>query len=359
MRLGERQRLLDRGARQRVERDRLVRQRRLALHARKPQQLVDELGVARESALQRFEARARVGRQVGVREVVRLDARRGDRRAQLVSGVGHQAALLFQQAAHARQQAVDGVHERQHLGRNAVGAQRLQVAHVAFVHVAGQRHQRHEALPQQQVDDQQQQRHQHEHRHQRRDRVVARDLVAQALPLRHAERAAVDIVADEDAPMHLEGLDVVQARRQGRRQHHVDARIGIDAGAAQRADHEVRLGVLLVARMEALARRADRLRRERGGDLLQLGVLQRVRVAVVHPERDGRRRRAHDDDGRGQPQRQPLPQRAAHEAPPVAAACSTRQPRPRTLRIRSAPSLRRRPWMITSTALLSTSSPQP
>ncbi len=53
-----------------------------------------------------------------------------------------------------------------------------------------------------------------------------------------------------------------------------------------------------------------------------------------------------------------------HGATPLACVpphCAglTRYPTPRTLSMKSVPSFRRRPWMCTSTALLSTSSPQP
>src|SRR6185437_942321 len=72
-------------------------------------------------------------------------------------------------------------------------------------------------------------------------------------------------------------------------------------------------------------------------------------LAIGEKHRGGGERRVERD----QPYEELDPER------PHGLPFDTFQPRPRTLRITSAPSRRRSPWMITSTALLATVSSQP
>src|SRR5690242_16401862 len=66
-----------------------------------------------------------------------------------------------------------------------------------------------------------------------------------------------------------------------------------------------------------------------------------------------------DGDGGGRCIKRDQPCQQLDSEGPHEPLLGTFQPRPRTLRITSAPKRRRSPWMITSTALLETASPQP
>ncbi len=297
-----------------------------------------------------------------MRQVVGLDPRGGDRRSKFMRRVGHHAALLGQHQAQAREQAIDRVDQRDGLQRNARRIEIGLAAAVHLVHRARKRHQRRKALAQETVHDQQQQRHEHQHRHQREDGAVTRRLFARPQPLRHAESLAAGVAGHEHAPVDAARLERLQSRHQRDGQEDVGTRVRIDAFGPQRAHDVVRLAVLAFDVGRAGRRGEHQLGRQRHADLAQLRVRDLVRVAPGQRERQRGHRGAHQHDGHRQPDEQPSTERPVHRgrsSPSRASRRSTIHPRPRTLRMLSAPSLRRRPWMMTATALLSTSSPHP
>jgi hypothetical protein len=141
----------------------------------------------------------------------------------------------------------------------------------------------------------------------------------------------------------------------------------------QDAAHELRTPITAVALQLENVRRdlPPGACQESFAQLLHLLVHEGRHHAVVGPVGEARRSGAHQQEQRHQPEQKGPPQRAhracgedVHHSAPLDATgtgwpAAMRQPRPRTLRMTSAPSLRRMPWIRTSTALLLTSSPQP
>jgi hypothetical protein len=135
------------------------------LGARQRQQLVDGVGGARAGAgdlLQRAADFHRVGFALGQ---FGLHAQPGQRRLELVRGVGQEALLRAQRGFQPRQQVVDGRHQRRHLLRNEGLFDRAQVVGLARADALLQFVERADAAHQRQPHQQHRQRQDHELRH--------------------------------------------------------------------------------------------------------------------------------------------------------------------------------------------------
>ncbi len=238
------------------------------------------------------------------------------------------------------------MHQRHGLQRNAGRIELGQAAAVHLIHFTRQCHQRCEALAQQSVNDQEQQRHQHQHRHQGVDGAVAGLLVARPQPLRDAEHLAAGVARHHHAPLDAARFQRLESRRQGGRQEHVGKPVRIDVAAAQRTHDVVCFRILAVDKRQVRHGRHPLLRGECRENLTQLRVLHLAGIVPAQGKRQRRHGAAHQDDRDGQPDEEPSTQRAVHRASRSSVGRqgrSTIQPRPRTLRMRSLPSLRRKP----------------
>ncbi|MNY21405.1 hypothetical protein D3C86_1549510 [compost metagenome] len=115
---------------------------------------------------------------IGIERAVRMELHGGQRRAQLVRGIGDELALGVQRIAQARQQCIQAADQRFDLGRHLGLVQRGQRARGLAVELVGQDLERHQFLlehvRQDQAAYQQQQDQRHRHRQQ--------DLVRRRLP---------------------------------------------------------------------------------------------------------------------------------------------------------------------------------
>ena len=144
-----------------------------------------------------------------------LQRQGGQRRAQLVCGVGDEAALAFHGRTGTAQQSVDGVHEGLKL-RGQIGLrQRLQVMLLTGIDGAGQLRQR----SQHQSDQHQHHRQQHGHQQQQRQRGVEGalpcNLISDAGFLRDGNATAVAQAMHIDAVVQVlmpEGVKAVLQR---------------------------------------------------------------------------------------------------------------------------------------------------
>ena len=144
-----------------------------------------------------------------------LQRQGGQRRAQLVCGVGDEAALAFHGRTGTAQQSVDGVHEGLKL-RGQIGLrQRLQVMLLTGIDGAGQLRQR----SQHQSDQHQHHRQQHGHQQQQGQRGVERalagNLITDAGFLRNGDAAAIAQAMHIDPVIQIlvpEGMKAVLQR---------------------------------------------------------------------------------------------------------------------------------------------------
>ncbi len=96
-------------------------QRHAVLGARQGQQLVGQAHSTVGAGLQFEQGRACLFECLRVDRAIGMQLERGQRRAQLVRGIGDEGALGFQRIAQARQQRIHGVDQGLQLGRHAFG----------------------------------------------------------------------------------------------------------------------------------------------------------------------------------------------------------------------------------------------
>ena len=160
---------------------------------------------------------------------LRLHADAGDRCAQLVRGVGGEAALARQLLVHALEQAVERAHQRAHLGQHAVLGQRLQRVRVARGHAGAQGAQRAHGAAHRPPDAGRQQRQRHQQRQQRAAQAGQQHVAAGRGLLADVDDVLDPVLVEpgggEHAPAGAADALVRQAAR-GRRRHRRLGRVG-------------------------------------------------------------------------------------------------------------------------------------
>ena len=347
---------------QHVAKDALHGQRRLRrlggrLRLGQVQELVEQLAAALYSlAQQRQPLPGQVG-HVHICQPFGLQRQCGQRRAQLVRGIGDKAALRFHGLVDTREQAIDGHGKWTHLKRKVLLFDRVQLLIGAQVDFFGEGGNGPEHLAHQVGDDQQQHRHQNEKGQHRAQRPIAGDVIAKTGFLGHGKAFAVRRGCDQHAEGLATDLQRLQAIGQARRERERASCVHAWAGGSVRSqtldDHAclfvgIREGQAVGRRGRREALPLDELRHLAQNIVLQLMGFIEGGQEGKHPRHEG-----HHKNGQRQGEGQLELNRRAQ------APFETIHPSPLTFLMTVLPSLRRRAWIRYSTALLSTSSPQP
>ena len=135
---------------------------------------------------------------------LRLRADRGQRRAQLVRGVGGEGAFALERRGDAREELVQRVDQRAHLARHALrGDRRRGAAGRARPTAPASALQRRERAPDREQQPDAEQRQRDEQRREQMPAICARDGVARVGAFGHLhEHATLERPGAEDAPAH-------------------------------------------------------------------------------------------------------------------------------------------------------------
>ncbi len=240
------------------------------------------------------------------RQRLRLQLQGGQRRAQLMRRIGHEVLLRIERLLHARQQQVELIHQRAHLGRQALRVHAGEVVGAPLGHLAAHAlHGRQRAAHRPPGGQRQQRRHQGNGPG-GAQRQLARQRAAHGHVLRH-----LDDLQRRLHRQHAVGaptrLHVGKAQHRALRQ--AQAQVGLEhPQAVGRPDLEHEFMAFL-ARHQRIAVLAPRPRGQAGaqrlGGLLHLAVEQGV--SLVHCSAPGQRRLHQHAQGNGAQQRQQQP----------------------------------------------------
>jgi hypothetical protein len=251
--------------------------------------------------------------------------------------IGHEVLLRLERLIDAREQQVEFVHQRAHLGGQAGAIDRRQVVGTPLRDLAAHAlHGRERAAHGPPRGQRQQRRHERDG-HGRAQRQRARHGAAHGHVLRHLDHL--------QRRLHRQHAVGAAARAHvGESQHGAlrqrQAAVGfVDAHTVGRPDLHHEFGALLPLHQRAVVPR--RQRRQAGaqglGHLLHVVVEDRVRLGQRRTVRQARLHQHAEGDGGQQGQQQPSAQRLH--------GLGTMYPTPRTLSTKPAPSFLRRPWM--------------
>ena len=192
--------------------------RDVGILARQCQQLLRESRRAIEAALEFGERCAALAVVVGAFGELRLQVHGGQRRAQLMRGVGDERALRRERLAESLEQAVQGMHQRLHFARQAGFGQRFEQIGRATRDVGRDAVQRREAAGDRVPDQQREEGQYRQQRHDRVQRKARREFATRAHRLRHLHHLAIGERA-EDAPLAVVGVDGGESELCVLRQH--------------------------------------------------------------------------------------------------------------------------------------------